>query len=353
MIEVLLYSEIDFLCIAVLTIIALDIKKSEFHKGLRPTVLLKYIAYMVIFYLCDILGKITTFQKVTLPNAILQIGSAVYFLIFSIASYLWFAYSEILHNRKFMADKKRKTITSIPVMVLALLLLVSLFNECMFYVDNGVYARGKLFFLSAVISYGYMFIAMIRCLYYSFKVIDKSKKANLRSFACYSLVTLICGIARYWITEIPFLIMGNTLSVLVMYLRYCGRLISNDPLTEIPNRRKLMHYLSERTKNLKSDEDLWFVFVDLNHFKQINDKYVHSEGDRILTEVTTEMREFCLNNDAFCARYGGDEFALVKVQKINQEFSLVSDLSKFIDDKDILVNGKTRISASVGYTKRH
>lgn len=352
MTEVLLYSEVNILCIAVLGIIARDIKKSGLTTGVRPSLLLKYIACLTLFYMIDVFGKIKELRGMECSNTFVLILLTAYFLVFSLAAHYWFIYSEILHNRNFLKDNKRRLLSLIPSFIVFVLLIISVFNGCIFYIDqNGDYHRGKLFFVQSALSYGYFVIAAARCFYYSFKVVGRVKKRNLRSFFNYSLITLICGMAQFKMGSFPLLIMGNTISILGLYLMYTGTLISNDPLTQIPNRRKLMLHLSETIKNLKTNEDLWFMFVDLDHFKQINDKYGHIEGDRILKEFTIAIKDYCEENYCFCARYGGDEFAIVQKLNSTKPFTVPTDLPKFMNAKNILINNTHMLSASIGYSK--
>lgn len=352
MTEVLLYSEVNILCIAVLGIIARDIKKSGFTTGVRPSLLLKYIGCLTLFYMIDVFGKIKELRGMEYSNTFALILLTAYFLVFSIAAHYWFIYSEILHDRNFFKDTKRRLLSSIPSFLVLILLLVSVFNGCIFYIDqNGDYHRGKLFFVQSALSYGYFVIGAVRCFYYSFKVVGRVKKRNLRNFFNYSLITLICGMAQFKMGSFPLLIMGNTISILGLYLMYTGTLISNDPLTQIPNRRKLMLHLSETIKNLKTNEDLWFMFVDIDHFKHINDKYGHIEGNRILKEFTIVIKDYCEKNFCFCARYGGDEFAIVQKLSVNKPFTVPNDLPKFAESKNILIDNTHKLSASIGYTK--
>ena len=47
-------------------------------------------------------------------------------------------------------------------------------------------------------------------------------------------------------------------------------------------------------------------------FKQINDTYGHNEGDKAIVSIAAGLREACKKTNGFCARYGGDEFAVVQ-----------------------------------------
>lgn len=83
-----------------------------------------------------------------------------------------------------------------------------------------------------------------------------------------------------------------------------------DPLTGIPNRRSFHSELSKALANRrKSDSGLFVAFIDLDGFKEINDRYGHDAGDRLLIEITQKMASGMRETD-FLARYGGDEFIL-------------------------------------------
>ncbi len=84
-----------------------------------------------------------------------------------------------------------------------------------------------------------------------------------------------------------------------------------DCLTASYNRR----YLDERLATLLDEPNvhragLSIALVDIDHFKQVNDRHGHPLGDRVLQQVVS-LLDADLPADAFVARYGGEEFALV------------------------------------------
>ncbi len=86
-------------------------------------------------------------------------------------------------------------------------------------------------------------------------------------------------------------------------------LASIDPLTQVPNRR---HFEELAFKVLEQDPpaSTVLVMVDIDHFKNINDRYGHAGGDRALRLVSRCVREVLRVQDVPC-RHGGDEFALL------------------------------------------
>ena len=80
-----------------------------------------------------------------------------------------------------------------------------------------------------------------------------------------------------------------------------------DPLTGILNRRGFEKLAGEAIANFDRGAVL---YLDLNHFKQINDRFGHQAGDALLKAFGHRL-EFCLRPEDVLARLGGDEFAIV------------------------------------------
>ncbi|WP_172799893.1 GGDEF domain-containing protein [Croceicoccus bisphenolivorans] len=81
-------------------------------------------------------------------------------------------------------------------------------------------------------------------------------------------------------------------------------LIDLDPLTGIFNRRAL----EQRFAELRSDGFHALAVVDLDHFKQVNDRFGHTVGDRVLQEVAAVLAS---DKDAIAFRMGGEEFVIM------------------------------------------
>jgi diguanylate cyclase (GGDEF)-like protein/PAS domain S-box-containing protein len=92
------------------------------------------------------------------------------------------------------------------------------------------------------------------------------------------------------------------------YLARIEKLAYTDPLTGLPNRRRLEEQLETAIWDARSGQDtVALLFVDLNGFKSVNDRLGHRIGDELLRSVAATLRARLRRGDLL-ARLGGDEF---------------------------------------------
>lgn len=125
-----------------------------------------------------------------------------------------------------------------------------------------------------------------------------------------------------------------------------------DSLTDLENRRKFNNRLSEAIAFSKRTQNPFAVlFIDLDHFKDINDTLGHPVGDAILVEVASRIKKQIRESDML-SRFGGDEFTLL-LPEIKNENVIDRIAQKIIDAiKEPFVLGKSvlYLSASIGIT---
>src|SRR5690606_29303082 len=84
-----------------------------------------------------------------------------------------------------------------------------------------------------------------------------------------------------------------------------------DGLTQIHNKRYLIEALERDVMRARRHErDLCAVIFDIDHFKDINDRYGHLAGDYVLRELARVIQERIRRDEVF-ARYGGEEFVMI------------------------------------------
>ena len=127
-------------------------------------------------------------------------------------------------------------------------------------------------------------------------------------------------------------------------------LARTDGLTGLANRSTLIERLHQSFAAARRGASPFAVFyLDLDHFKHINDTLGHPVGDLLLQEVSRRIQTCTRENDVV-ARLGGDEFAVLQTEMLDpaQSGALASKILKTLVEPYQLEGNEVRISASVG-----
>ncbi len=135
------------------------------------------------------------------------------------------------------------------------------------------------------------------------------------------------------------------------------RLAYFDSLTGLPNRRMLLDRLHHAIALARRNEQIGaLMFVDLDHFKTLNDARGHDMGDRLLKAASARLIH-CLRDSDTVARFGGDEFVLL-LPALSSEAEAAADQARSVAEKirQTLTNRfelegeDISVSASIGVT---
>ncbi|MEQ8748032.1 GGDEF domain-containing protein [Pyruvatibacter sp.] len=120
-----------------------------------------------------------------------------------------------------------------------------------------------------------------------------------------------------------------------------------DSLVPVLNRRAFVRELSRMISfSQRYNQPASLVFIDLNNFKQVNDKYGHAAGDAVLEYVASALVEHVRESD-IVGRLGGDEFAVILAQATERDATdKAESLMHLIADKPLEIMGH-RIAVSV------
>ncbi|SDN90077.1 GGDEF domain-containing protein [Vreelandella arcis] len=126
------------------------------------------------------------------------------------------------------------------------------------------------------------------------------------------------------------------------------KLCNTDPLTELPNRRKLMVHLTNLASlSSRHGTPLSIMMLDIDHFKQLNDRWGHLQGDDVLKQLAT-LTQSLLRSEDMIARLGGEEFmAVLPLTSVKQCHQLADRLRSFIAQYDFGL-GTGQVTMSIG-----
>ncbi|MDO9141543.1 MAG: diguanylate cyclase, partial [Methylobacter sp.] len=133
------------------------------------------------------------------------------------------------------------------------------------------------------------------------------------------------------------------------------RLAFYDPLTGLPNRRLLNDRLTqELALTGRSGKNGALFFIDLDHFKNINETLGHSAGDKVLVEVAYRLK-LCVRDCDTVARISSDEFIIISTElngqielACNEARHLAEKIQQAISQAYSVMNHKLYLSSSIG-----
>ena len=161
------------------------------------------------------------------------------------------------------------------------------------------------------------------------------------------------GATDYITKPLNFTVLKERVSRLLQANRVEKRvkeLAYHDPLTGLPNRSKLMQDLRLILNRAKLDNSNFAVlFLDLDHFKNINDSLGHNIGDLLLKAVADRLQSAVRESD-FVARLGGDEFTVIleNVEGPEAIGTIAQNICSSLSNPFVFIQQKMFVTASVG-----
>lgn len=121
-----------------------------------------------------------------------------------------------------------------------------------------------------------------------------------------------------------------------------------DTLTGLPDRYAFHHELTHRIQHQSNAPDFAVLYIDLDHFKDINELYGHEIGDRLLCHCARQIRQI-LRKEDFLARVSGDEFAAIVGWEEHHEMHLLCQrLMRFFERPVVMDGEHYQFTLSIG-----
>jgi diguanylate cyclase (GGDEF)-like protein len=127
---------------------------------------------------------------------------------------------------------------------------------------------------------------------------------------------------------------------------------NHDALTGLPNRAGLMAIAEERRRLHSDSGSTTAMFIDLDHFKEVNDRFGHLAGDALLAEAATRLRS-AVRPDDVVGRLGGDEFLVLIFREMGEigTAKLAERIISALEEPFRLASDDVYVSGSIGITR--
>lgn len=238
--------------------------------------------------------------------AVIFYGMAVYF------GYLWILYTLKRLYPKYNITFKKRILLMLPCIMCWAVIISSPWTKLIFYfTEQNRYVRGQFMWLTMFILVSYWlagFVITLREMHDPGYEREKNVYVTLLTFPLPAIAGNFIQLKFYGISVV-WICTAITLMIVFISMQYIQ--VSRDMLTGLFNRRETDKHIEwELWKFRSADYKLFIMMIDVDYFKQINDKYGHLEGDKALTDVADILRNSFRTRD-FIGRFGGDEFIVI------------------------------------------
>jgi diguanylate cyclase (GGDEF)-like protein len=306
--ETLLRLQINGFCLAVILILRLSANRRKFSKtGADLRIFGALLLSTAAMLFLDAAGWLLDGSPGAIGRAVVLVVDGLYYAAHTLPALFFILYADFQVFR----DEGRFTRVARPFIIIAVLVAfaaaLSIFTGILFHVDGeNRYVRGAAFPVFAVLEYGiaaYALVFLIR----SFKKVSRRVFITLLT---YPLVILVAAILQMYIYGFVLIWPAMTLFLVASSANIENRRARTDYLTGTANRRSLDEELERRIAVSKSGKSLCGLLIDLDDFKNINDRFGHEAGDRALEDIALILLSSVRVED-MVARMGGDEFVIL------------------------------------------
>ncbi len=207
-------------------------------------------------------------------------------------------------------------------------IITSVFTDFYFYIDEeGIFQFSDSYTVHIIFTFIQLFGSGI----FSFVQSFSNKQVKIRKEYRLPLLFIIIPSATTILEEIlpltPIVPLGIFLPIHYAFLEIQNSEIYSDALTGLNNRRRMEIFLQDMIHDATEENPFRIYMIDVNDFKQVNDRFGHLAGDRALQLVADALHNVSDRLHGFCARYGGDEFVLI----INEEAAVQEAIQSEVD----------------------
>ena len=277
-------------------------------------------------------------------RAINYAGNIIYYILKVGIVYFWPLFIEYKISSSYKKVKKLATIFAIPLLACSLLVLTTPLHGIIFTVnENNIYTRTENYFIIPNL------MIVLYVLFGAVKVYMNRKKEEkyLVIPAIFFIVPVLLGIiVQVFSYGISLTFIGIAIGLTGVYLSTQNESAYKDPLCGVYNRKYYIDYVRSFCNSRKKDDFLVGILIDMDNFKQINDKYGHYAGDKALQLFGSVLRKQ-IGDIGFAVRYGGDEFILVSKQSEAVVNTVVANIVKEIEE--INATGKNEFQLFFSY----
>ena len=261
--------------------------------------------------------------------------------------YLWCVYMDLRLYRNLNRTRRMALRMALPLVIDVILSLINLAGVGVLFTisDENIYQRQPFVAVGYIVLLAYFSASFISVMRF------RQKGVRLRFFPIYQFVvpcvagTVVqwahYGIAAGWI--------GVAIALIFLQMQSHSEDMLIDALSGLFNRRYLDNVLRQAERRQR--ETIYGIMIDMNDFKQINDRFGHSKGDVAIRAMGNILSRSIVDNCA-AIRYAGDEFiVLMQGGSPRKTEGVMSRIQYHLDSFNRETKQPFRLSAAMGWSK--
>ncbi len=330
--------------ILLLLVVMLSIRK-PLHHGLFEEKM--YYAMIVINIMQCILEVVTFLLNGKIEYRTLTVVLNV--LLFSnslIFSFFWTIYADY----KLFADMRRirriYPFIAIPAVLMIIGCFINLVTPVFFVIDEyNVYQRTDLFFLTYVVTYSYLVYGVVLISMYRKKV----HKYLFLPAVLFMIPVVIGSALQFAFYGYSLVWLGVSIGMIWLFINVQNEASYVDMLSGLFNRQYLNDILLMHSRKGDKGSILAGIMLDIDSFKEINNKFGHLVGDEAISAVG-KILHTAVGSKGISCRYGGDEFIILMKTDSQKE---IMDMIDTVRTKAALFNEAEKTPYQIHFSIGH
>lgn len=310
---VIYYVQTNLICIAILLLLQVQLHKRSEKFSAEMIVLNQLIGTTVILCTSDLVAGVFRGRLFWGSRTIIEVSNLIFYEALVVISYLWMKYVNIKLNFLTEMSKIKRFLWSLPLIILTVLCVINPLTHFMFSIDvNNLYSREIGIIYHWIVTWLYLIVPTVLAFWAMSHEKNKQRRQEIKPLLYFVIPPFFCSFIQMLFYGVTTSQVGVTLSILIIFLVIQRRQIMTDALTGLNNRHGLEQYVQANyASNLESN--IFVLMLDLNNFKQINDKLGHMVGDCALKDTADALKQACkdVSGRLFLCRFGGDEFVFI------------------------------------------
>ncbi|MDO4572697.1 MAG: GGDEF domain-containing protein [Clostridia bacterium] len=311
--RVIYYVELNLICIVVLFLCREQLRFRYERYSADKRVFDRLIWTSILLCTSEMVAGACRGQSFPGARAILEISNLIFIEAITVTGYLWMRYVYLRLKVDGASDRRKNLYRAIPLLLFTIFALSNPFTHFLFSIDeNNLYARSAGVYFHWVVSWLYLMVPTLRVVRMLIGEKSRQKRQDILPFLYFIIAPIVASLVQMLFYGVSSSQAGITISIVMICLSEKNNQIQKDSLTGLNNRRGLNKYFESLAMH-NGDAELAAWMIDVNSFKQVNDRFGHAVGDRALLDMADVLKLVCAKTAErlFLCRYGGDEFLLV------------------------------------------